>query len=408
MLYSRTVTALRAVLLTLVVIFCLAAASAPTNTPIPPTETTTPAPTATVSATLSVPEVAGRCAELKFSDCFSGAANYGTVTIIGIVTLAVIVIIGYAFISGIGETAKDWGRAFAAWVSTLLRRGSDSYYLGHFITDFTDPKYQPFTGDEVKDKPTLEKVYLSLSLRPEALGDSDDRKTDDKAAGLERAVGRFPAGRVKLAEAFRQSKKNLALIGGAGSGKSTFLQWAGLACAKDYARRRLDRSQREFVWALSKAGRSLRVFRIRRWLLLTRPLFPIFIPLGEFDQFCGNPRDPQWPEKKMDGPLPPNAETLLMFACWRFNRAHPEHKQAVTPGYLKRKLRGALWCSAMAWMRWSLNVARRSAERCRAFFTKSMSRRSLECCSRHVRPAIRASGSGGGWTRLAISIGCAA
>ncbi len=292
-----------------------------------------------------MPEVAGQCAALKFAACITGLANYSGSTILGIVAIAAILLIILAFFEGVREVVKDSGRAFMGWISTLLRRGSDPahYYLHHFIDDFTDPKYQPFTGDEVKDKPTLEKVYLSLNLRPEALGDPEDRKTDDKAAGLERAVGRFSAGRVELAEAIRQSKKHLALIGGAGSGKSTLLHWAGLACAKDYARRRLDPPQREFVWALSKVGRSLRIFRIRRWLLLTRPLLPVFIPLGEFDQFCGNPRDPQQPEKKIEGPLPPNAETLLMFACWRFNRAHPEHRQTLTPSYLKRKLReGAL------------------------------------------------------------------
>ncbi len=296
------------------------------QTPTPPPPTSTP----------TFPEVVGLCTTGS-EKCIPAATTHYPLPAL----LAVIVIL--LVMGAIGRGLLKWleslGERAPAWLWALMRRRDPvRYYLRNFISDFEDPKYQPFTGDDVR-KPKLEKIYLSLDLRPDAVSDGDERKTGLEKELGERLVGRAMESRVSLAESVRRSKKHLALVGGAGSGKSTFLQWTGLACAKDCARNKLDEGQRETVWALSKTAQPRWAFRVLRWLRLSRPLFPVFVPLGEFDQYCRDPRDPAQPGKKLDGPLPPNAEALLKFACWRFNRRHPDYAATLTPDYLKGKLR---------------------------------------------------------------------
>ncbi len=338
MLYSRGMGKHRAAFLFLVVLLFLAlpffAARAQTPAPTPPAATPSP----TLTPTPTVPEVAALCFG-GLDKCFGPAKDnydwqFAFLLLVLFFLAAVAVSILYDKTKG--ALLRLWDR-----LASRLRFARDParYYLRNFISDFEDPKYQPFTGDDVR-KPKLEKIYLSLDLRPDAVSDGDEQKTGREKELGERLMGRAMESRVSLAESVRRSKKHLALVGGAGSGKSTFLQWTGLACAKDCARNKLDEGQRETVWALSKTTLPRRAFRVMRWLRLSRPLFPVFAPLGEFDQYCRDPRDPAQPGKKLDGPLPPNAEALLKFACWRFNRRHPDYAATFTPDYLKGKLRG--------------------------------------------------------------------
>ncbi len=337
-LYSRGMSKRHAAFLLLLLAFIIIpAAFAHAQGGTPPPDTPTPAPTP------SLLDVGGNCLGLKFEKCLPGLGHYPLWTIIGLVLLVLAGLLVLSFFEGAREKMKEWGKAFAGWLAKPFSRSADPthYYLTHFISDFEDPKYQPFTGDDVR-KPTLEKIYLPLDLRLEASGEGEADPTHKREL-LGRAL-RLGGDREQLADALRRAKKHLALIGGAGSGKSTFLQWAGLACAKDYARQRLnDDEQRALIHALNRVTYSPARFRLARFFRLTHPLFPVFIPLGEFDQYCLNPFDPQQPEKLLGDPLPPNAETLLKFACWRFNRRHAKHKAALTPAYFENRLRsGAL------------------------------------------------------------------
>ncbi len=315
-------------------VFFVAGVRAQGGTPTPaPQVTPVPTPTLTLDK---------KClANLMGEDCRKGIAEEFPLP------WAIAIIVGIVVISAVGAgllvRLKDAGQALPDWLPQLWRgRDTTSRYLKLFIADFSDPKYQPFTGDDVR-KPKLEKIYLSLDLRPEASGDIEGDAATDKLSPT-RLMRMGGESRVQLPMAIRSARKHLALIGGAGCGKSTFLQWAGLACARDCARQHFnDDLQRELVYALSQTTVHPLLFRFLRFLHLTQPLFPVFIPLGEFDQYCLHPHDPQQPEKKLDGTLPPNAESLLKFACWRVNQRHAGLKHFFTPQYLTSRLReGAL------------------------------------------------------------------
>jgi hypothetical protein len=317
----------RAAFLFLLVVLLLTTRSAFAQGGTPPPPTPTP----------TFPEVVGLCTTGSERCIPAAAAHYPLPALLAVsAVLLALAAVG----RGLLKWLESLGERAPTWLWALVRRRDPArYYLRNFISDFEDPKYQPFTGEDVR-KPKLEKIYLSLDLRPDAVsGDGDESKTGGEKELGERLLGRAMESRISLAGAVRRSKKHLALVGGAGSGKSTFLQWTGLACAKDCARNKLDDEQRETVWALSKTAQPRWAFRVMRWLRLSRPLFPVFVPLGEFDQYCRDPRDPAQPGQKLDGPLPPNAETLLRFACWRFNRRHQDYGTAFTPDYLKGKLR---------------------------------------------------------------------
>jgi formylglycine-generating enzyme required for sulfatase activity len=305
-------------------LFAAAPAHAQGGTPPPPTPTPT------------FPEVVGLCTTGS-EKCIPAAVMHypWPALLVALVALLALAAVGRGLLKWLESLGE---RAPAGLWALVRRRDPVRYYLRNFISDFEDPKYQPFTGDDVR-KPKLEKIYLSLDLRPDAVSGDDETKTSREKELGERLMGRAMESRVSLADAARRSKKHLALVGGAGCGKSTFLQWTGLACAKDCARNKLDEGQREIVWTLSKTTQPRWAFRVMRWLRLSRPLFPVFVPLGEFDQYCRDPRDPIQPDKKLDGPLPPNAENLLRFACWRFNRRHQDYSAVFAPDYLKGKLR---------------------------------------------------------------------
>jgi hypothetical protein len=182
----------RAAFLFLLFLLLVVAASvrAQGGTPPPPTPTPT------------FPEVVGLCATGSEKCIPAAVTHYPWPALLAIlVILLAVAAVGRGllkWLEGLGE------RAPARLWALACRRDPARYYLRNFISDFEDPKYQPFTGDDVR-KLKLEKIYLSLDLRPDAVSDSDERKTDREKEIGERLVGRAMESRIPLAESVRRS-----------------------------------------------------------------------------------------------------------------------------------------------------------------------------------------------------------
>jgi formylglycine-generating enzyme required for sulfatase activity len=317
--------------------------AAPVSAQTAPTPTETPAPTASPTGSSVAPpwwealwNIVRACGSV-LNDSQTCADEVGKHPLLAAAMVAVFALAAIVVVLGLINTFSTQVSQILAPIKRLLPRSSPTKrYLPILLKDFRDPKYQPFTGDDVR-RPRLEDVYLALDLKAEASG--ADVSVEDKG---ERTFSLSARGgdRAQLPEVLRRAKQHLALVGGAGSGKSTFLRWAALVCAKDFNRERLDDDdQRAFVYALSRKPYSALLFRGLRVLRLTRPLFPIFVSLGEFDRYCLDPYDPKDVERKLTGELPPTAEALLQFVCYRYNRLNA----GLTPEYLQGQLRrGAL------------------------------------------------------------------
>ena len=298
----------------------------------------------------------GKCIERDKACIPDALDNYGWQSTLIFLMLAAI---GAALF----DKLRKWaGRGLDALEdrASLLFHDPTRYYLKHFINDLEEPKYQPFIGDDVK-KPKLEKIFLPLDLRPEeviveknqgrgkeGLAEAGLLKRTTPSSAFENLLVRLrlrrppkePSERVELSRVILAAKRHVAMVGIAGSGKSTLVQWVGLSCARDYYERgTLNSEQIKVMRSLNRSTLPRIVFAAARRLGIMRPLFPVFIPLGELDWFSRNPRDICEVEKSLNGTLPLNSETLLKFICWNFNRWHPDLKQAVTPDFFKRKMR---------------------------------------------------------------------
>jgi len=119
--------------------------------------------------------------------------------------------------------------------------------------------------------PEFDKAYISLRVTPEAdhlEAKMSRRGKVDVAEELSEGAVLHGVGAVGLVEAIKQTRK-LAIEGAAGSGKSTLVQWAGLAAAR---------------WKLGQRGFSVEQESFAQ--ALGKPLLPLRVILREFNDYC--------------------------------------------------------------------------------------------------------------------------
>jgi len=189
-------------------------------------------------------------------------------------------------------------------------------YLRACVADWREFKFKglKLEAREIV-RPRLENAYVSLRLVREAEA-REGRRRGAKTADLEamaRGLGRELAPPMELAEAIRHSAR-LAILGAAGVGKSTLLQWAGLACARVRLNDPAEPpkpEQRAFAEALGQ------------------PLIPVFVTLRDFNYWCREQKQPRSPD------------SLLAFLAADFDARHAS--AALPPAFFREALeRGCL------------------------------------------------------------------
>ena len=235
--------------------------------------------------------------------------NYGLPLAI---TVFIVLAVGLAIASGLLKRLQTAAENLPDALARLFaRRDPTRYYLEKFVDDYKDPKFQSLKAlARDVQMPELKDIYVPALMRMET-AESEAGAKGGKGGGelLERPLRDQPKS-VTLTDAVQEAPGHLALTGIAGSGKSTELQWAGVACAQAALGQRLSVEQRALVRALGKG----------------RPLTPVFFPLGAFDRYC----------QQHKGGLR-TAANLLEFAVTRFNKLH--EKQPLSADFFKQRLR---------------------------------------------------------------------
>lgn len=293
----------------------IATAFAQTGTPPTQTPTSTLVPTATLTvqedcAVNGVDSV--KCRERAIREfSWLGWVLLGVV-VIGVGAVAL-------FAKGMGSEVEGKGKSFA---QKLFSPPQDltRHYLEKFIDDNKNPKFQSLKAlARDVQMPELQDIYVPARLVVEVT--EAERATlkgkgkKEREGNVELIEGRMGERQspVTLIEAMGKGAASLAVIGIAGSGKSTELQWAGLACARAILKQKLSKEQKEFIAALGGS-----------------PLTPIFFPLGAFDRYC---------QRKKNGLRTTSA--LLEFATERFNQLH-DNKPLPADFFAKKLKQGCL------------------------------------------------------------------
>ena len=165
---------------------------------------------------------------------------------------------------------------------------------------------------EVKDRMpdiTLEKMYYSLAAldKPEAR----EELVEEPIGKSERTPGQEPKQPVDMATLLR-SRRRLVITGKPGSGKSTYLYLTASAVAR----------------ALLGKGMGL----VEKYVGLSAPLpLPIFISLGEFNEYRKGPPDP----------TDPRHGTLLAYAS---SKAIKKYEAFVPKDFFERLIAGNQMC----------------------------------------------------------------
>jgi formylglycine-generating enzyme required for sulfatase activity len=272
-------------LLSLLALSLWAPVLAQTDTPPPPTATTAPTPTPAPTATLTVEET---CAVygIDSPECRERQVRTGGIwTVVGLgVLIVVLVAIASAYIAGWLELVKNLGKKHAKPVidpepptppNPVDAATRD--YLAAVHRDFAELKFRGIkTRARDIQTPTLSQACVSIRIMAEESRPGGPQKSvaepGDEAEGFS---GQAKTGSsLELAEAMRVTRK-LAIIGAAGSGKSTLFQWAGLAAAAAALGHTLSPEQQAIVDALGGAR------------------LPLLLPLRDFNQHCGEHKLPR-------------------------------------------------------------------------------------------------------------------
>ncbi|OGR58601.1 MAG: hypothetical protein A2X36_07930 [Elusimicrobia bacterium GWA2_69_24] len=184
--------------------------------------------------------------------------------LVGVVVLALW--LWLSAVTSIGGSVKEAFRSGTAW---LVQRGEIARarrrYLDAALAEYAELGFRVQGIGRLK----LGRTYVSLRLAPgseQARPDAADGSAESE--GMRERAGRAEPAPVSLAEAVGDCSR-LAIVGAAGSSKSTLLRWAGFAVAQNRLgrRRRLSDEQREFLDALGR-----------------RRLTPVLVPLKEFNR----------------------------------------------------------------------------------------------------------------------------
>jgi formylglycine-generating enzyme required for sulfatase activity len=210
--------------------------------------------------------------------------SYGFGYAASVLAAGILLLILYYFFQGILKGSEEAGKGFFGRLAQpMLRFIADIRYLTNFIAKH---RLFGFRGIETMavSKLDLDNAYIPLELTFE----SERTRKGDALEGItvlpREGGGAKP---VSIAQVLEKQSK-VTIIGDAGSGKSALLQWLGLTAARYLFFRRLSQEQR-------RAAAALRLNH------LLKPLFPVIIPLREYNAYC------------KDKQLPRSADTLYQY-----------------------------------------------------------------------------------------------
>ncbi len=261
----------------------------------------TPAPTPTLTLTED-------CVVNGINQCGERVVReYGLWVFLGVLVLVgVMVVIGRALLKGPTQVLEQ--ASVNAAKRATDRNDPTTAYLRAVMDDY---RHFRFRGLDTRANniapPELDQAFISLQLAPET--EPDARLRPDKgAAEFARNVMREHAEPIDLAHALEHSPR-LAIVGAAGSGKSTGLQWAGLAVARARIEpNALKDEPRAFVTTVQ------------------HKLIPILLPLRAFNDHCA--------ERKQKR----TAAALLAFCAEYIAEKHPSLD--LPADYFEKHLRG--------------------------------------------------------------------
>ncbi len=246
------------------------AAAAPFQTPPPPVPT---------PISYCPPDLQAECAYVE-----ALWNNFGFGFLARALTLSAIAFLLLAFLQGLLKGSEEAGKGFFGRLAQpVLRFIADIRYLTNFIAKH---RLFGFRGIETMavSKLDLDNAYIPLELTFE----SERTRKGDAVEGIT-VIPREGGGAkpVSIAQVLEKQSK-VTIIGDAGSGKSALLQWLGLTAARYLLFRRLSQEQR-------RAAAALRLNH------LLKPLFPVIIPLRDYNAYC------------KDNKLPRSADTLYQY-----------------------------------------------------------------------------------------------